>query len=428
MNFKFLNIIKQSLKAIFANKARSFLTILGIIIGIGSVIALLALGNGVQDSVSKQINSLGSTNITIIPGSGIRNQLLSSSSKASDNSTSQSKVAASQGSIGAQQTLIKEDLESIKNLNLDYIKQVNGRVSGSAIIKINNEDARISVIGFSEAGFEINNMMFSQGESFTSSDNQNKTRVVILGSDLANELFENDNPIGKNINILDNEFKVIGVLEKKETSSFSFEDQNIQAYIPSYTAFEIFKTNYYNSIIVQIESEDHVDEAKAKIEEVLLLNHKISDKNLADFAVTTPAELLSTINQVTGLLTSLLAGIAAISLLVGGIGIMNIMLVSVTERTREIGLRKAVGARTFDIMVQFITEAILLTIIGGLFGILLGFGLSQGAARALSISAIVTSDAILLAVGVSSIIGIIFGIYPAAKAARLNPIDALRYE
>jgi len=426
---KIYSIIKQSLKAILSNKGRSFLTVLGIIIGIGSVIALLALGNGVQDSVGKEINALGSSNITILPGSGIRSQLLSNDSNSGDTSTSgQPGSPPSRGGFGSEQTLTKEDLESLKSLDLDYIKQINGRVSGSAIINIKDSQARVNIIGFDPVGFDLNNLTFVKGSAFNDANNFNKDRVIVLGNDLAKEIFADSDPIGETIKILNNDFRVVGVLNFKETSSFSFSNPNSEAYIPDSTALEIFKTNYYNSIVVSITSDDKVEEAKNKIDEVLLANHMITDKSLADFAVTTSEELLSTVNQITGLLTSLLAGIAGISLLVGGIGIMNIMLVSVTERTREIGLRKAVGAQTTDIMIQFIIEAVLLTVIGGIFGIILGFGLSQAAARALDITALVTINSILLAVGVSSVIGIIFGIYPAAKAARLNPIDALRYE
>lgn len=413
---KIFSIVKQSLKAIFANKGRSFLTILGVIIGIGSVIGLLALGNGVQNEIGTQINSLGSTNVTVVSGSGLRNAAIT-------------KGANQSPAFRNTQTLTSEDLNALEELTVDNgILKISGSVSGSALIGEVGTQDRVNVTGVSAEYFEIADRPLSLGGYLTRLDNDMESNVTVLGSTLYEELFPNERGLGSLIKLQNEEFEVIGVLEAQEESSFTFDSPNSQAYIPAKTALRIFDTNFYNSFTIKASSEDDVEEVKQVVESTLLKTHNISDPDLADFSVTTPKELLSTINQITGVLTSLLAGIAAISLLVGGIGIMNIMLVSVTERTREIGLRKAVGAQTSDIMIQFIIEAMLLTLIGGLLGIGLGYLLSQAASRLLDIQGLVTLDSILLAVGVSSIIGIIFGIYPAAKAARLNPIDALRYE
>lgn len=414
---KLLSIIKQSLKAIFANKGRSFLTILGVIIGIGSVIGLLALGNGVQSEISNQINSLGSTNITVISGGGLRNSAMLNNDPQSQ-----------RNNFRNTQSLTANDLEKLESIQSSDISKASGTLSSSGILGEFGSQDRVNITGVSAEYFEIIDRPLSLGEYFDELDEDSKSRVVILGSTLAEDLFPNESGLGEFIKIQNKDFKIVGILEFQEVSSLSFDSPNSQAFMPAKTALEIFNTNFYNSFTIQARSEDVVDNVKALIDETLLESHGISDPDLADFSVTTPKELLSTINHVTGLLTSLLAGIAAISLLVGGIGIMNIMLVSVTERTREIGLRKAVGAQTSDIMIQFIVEAILLTLIGGILGIGLGYLLSQGASRLLDINGLVTLESILLAVGVSSFIGIIFGIYPAAKAARLNPIDALRYE
>jgi putative ABC transport system permease protein len=232
--------------------------------------------------------------------------------------------------------------------------------------------------------------------------------------------------VGKTLKVNDQTVTIIGVLNSAEETSFS--NPNDQLYLPYTTAMDNFNTQTFSSLLVQATNDNTVDAAKTDVTNTLLANHGITNPKLADFTVLSSKDLLSTVNQITGVLTSLLAGIAAISLVVGGIGIMNIMLVSVTERTREIGLRKAVGARTGDILGQFVAEAIILTLLGGLLGIGLGKLIGTGAGHFLNFKPIVTPGSIILAVGVSSAIGLIFGIYPAAKAARLNPIDALRYE
>jgi len=422
---KYLMILKQSLKAIFANKGRSFLTVLGIIIGIGSVIALISLGNGVQASINSQIGKLGTTVLTITPGG-------SRLSTAQTGASGQSRTGAAGGgaqasSFGTASTLTVEDMNSLSDSSKHSgIKAVTGAVNGTALFTANGVEERDTITGTNVAYLGVHSLTVSSGRVFGQTDVDQKAKVLVLGSVLAENVFPGIDSIGKTTLIGNDTYTVIGVLSKTDESTFL--NPNLNGYIPYTSAMSTFGVSTFNSMTVQAVDEKSVDAAKADIDTTLLANHKITDAKLADFSVLSSKDLLSTVGNITGILTSLLAGIAAISLVVGGIGIMNIMLVSVTERTREIGLRKAVGAKTSDILLQFMVEAVVLTLVGGLLGIGLGYLLGAGAAKLLSITPIVTMQAILLAVGVSSAIGLVFGIYPAAKAARLNPIDALRYE
>jgi len=412
---KFFKLIKQSLISIFANKARSFLTTLGIIIGIGSVIGLVALGNGVQQEIKGEISSLGSSRLNVVSGSGF--------SRASNFASGQSNAPRQ---FGQTQSLTKDDLTSLESLTFDkeFVSEVAGSLTTNANIKYNDKELLSTVVGVSPKYFLISNLNIISGSVY----NTRESYSAILGSKVAKELFLEEDPLNQTVNIRGTEFNVVGVLEEEPESNFSANTPNYSVFIPDYVALDLIETKYYNSFILTAVSEDKIEQAKTQITDILLKNHEIESSESADFSIITPQDLLSVAGQITGVLTALLSGIAAISLLVGGIGIMNIMLVSVTERTREIGLRKAVGAKTFDILVQFLTEALLLTVIGGVFGIVIGFLISSLASQALGFEGVITIDSILLAVGVSSFIGIVFGLYPALKAARLNPIDALRYE
>ncbi len=428
---KFYQIIKQSFKAIFANKGRSFLTVLGIIIGIGSVIALVSLGNGVQASISSRISSLGSTTLNILPGEGFGGD--SGGNPLSRGQSSGSKSGSGGGNSGgfaqAASTLSNKDLASLQDKTKHpLIKAVTGDITGSAIFKVAGQDQRMTVTGVSLDYFSIHTLNLDKGKGvlLTDSDLINKRHVVVLGSQFASDVLGSTNVVNKNLIINNKDYSVVGVLKQADENGFS--NPNSQAFIPNTVASVEFSTDAFSRITVQANTENDVDAVKTDVENTLLANHGITNAKLADFSVNTAKDLLSTVNNITGILTSLLAGIAAISLLVGGIGIMNIMLVSVTERTREIGLRKAVGATVTDILIQFIIEAVLLTVTGGVLGILLGKLIGLLAAHFLSFSPIITLSSVLLAVGVSSVVGLVFGIYPAAKAANLNPIDALRSE
>lgn len=411
-------LFKQSLKAIFNNKVRSFLTVLGIVIGIGSVIALISFGTGIKASISDRIALLGTTNLTVMPGAGFD---AGAAHKPGANQ------GGEQGFAQSASTLTISDLNSLADKTKHpQIKAVSGQISGSAILTAAGAERRYTVLGTSETYPAIQNLSISRGGFYKQAEINQKSRVLVLGSQMAEDLYGAKNAIGETISINGSDYEIIGVLKEADESGFS--NPNNQAYVPYTAAAETFKTPNFSSITVQAQNEDAVAAVKADIKNTLLHNHQIKDVKLADFNVITSADLLSTVNGITGMLTALLAGIAAISLLVGGIGIMNIMLVSVTERTREIGLRKAVGAKTSDIMGQFILEAVLLTICGGILGIGLGFLLGKIAAPSLGFTPIVSNSSIILAVGVSSLIGLVFGVYPAAKASMLNPIDALRFE
>jgi putative ABC transport system permease protein len=293
----------------------------------------MSLGAGVKESISKQINSLGSTNLTITSGMNAysKTAYMSSdkNSKAQQNSTAM---------LGSTQTLTQDDLVVLGNISQDLVSNVAGYVSSPVIFKVNDTEQRETLIGVSADYFTLYDLKIASG-NVLKYDNSNG---IVLGSQLATDIFEDTSVIGQKISIMNVEFEVIGVLEVQKESSFS--NPNLQAYITDTRAFALFDSKNYNGIVAKASSDKTVDDAKAEIENVLLKSHKIDDKSLADFTVTSSKDLLSTIDSVMSMLTSFLAGIAAISLLVGGIGIMNIMLVSVTERTREIGLRKALGA------------------------------------------------------------------------------------
>lgn len=419
---KLLTISKQSFKAIFANKGRSFLTVLGIVIGIGSVIALISLGNGVKAYITNQIGQLGTTTLIVSPGADLRGGFIQNSSSSNKGSSSSN---STRGGVdaGGGSTLTVTDYNSLLDTKTNPdISSVVGTVGGSGI----SGDQRFSVTGSTINLFEIGKLSIASGRLLDENDISSKNKVIVLGSELATNLFSTDNPIGKTVTLGSDTYQVVGVLSK--TNGNNFNNPNLLSYIPYTTAMDTFQTEKFNTFSVRATEDNTVDAAKTEIQNTLLKNHNIKDLKLADFTVSTPADLLSTVGSITGILTALLSGIAAISLLVGGIGIMNIMLVSVTERTREIGLRKAVGAKTSDILFQFLIEAVFLTLVGGVLGIGLGYLLGLIAGHFIGFKAVTSMSAIFLAVGISMLIGLIFGIYPAGRAARLNPIDALRYE
>jgi putative ABC transport system permease protein len=414
---KAVKIIKQSFIAIFSNKARSFLTVLGIVIGIAAVIALTSLGNGAKKDLTGRVSILGTANITVVPGASAGEGPMAMHGGPGQRMTGSRETS----------TLTQRDLASLSaRIGASAIDGVSGNIAGTSIFATSQGEQRFQVAGTSEGYPGIMNLKVAEGRWYTAEDVTSGARVLVLGNDLAGQVFGKGSALGKELTIEGDQYAVIGVLDVAAESGIT--NPNQEAFIPYTAASESYGTAYFTSIVVQAKDDASVDAAKEEVTTILLANHGIDNESLADFTVRSSQDLLATINSITSIMTSFLAGIAAISLLVGGIGIMNIMLVSVTERTREIGLRKAVGAKTSDILVQFITEAVILTFTGGVLGILFGQLLSMAAGRMMEFSAIVTGSSIILAVCVATVIGVVFGIYPAAKAARLDPIEALRYE
>lgn len=402
----YVQIIRSAIRALRGNILRTVLTMLGIIIGIASVILIISLGQGASSSITSQVSSLGSNLIFIVPGS-----------------TTPGKPPT------ATNTLKYDDALAIADKSrLPGIEAVSAVVSAQAEVVANGQNKNSSIQGVDASYADINSIELDQGEFITPEDVTGYGRVAVLGPDVVTELFGADaNPIGETITIKSRSFRIIGVAKAKGSSGFTNPDETV--YVPVTTAMKVLLgQDSVQAILVQASDPQKVDSTQEEIKTFLLDQHKITDPTLTDFTVRTSKDALSMINNITGLLTGMLAGIAAISLIVGGIGIMNIMLVTVTERTKEIGLLKAIGAKRKDILAQFLIESIVLTISGGIAGIIIGVSLSFLATRFLPIPFVFQPMAILLAVGVSTIVGVVFGVYPAQKAAKLSPIEALRYE
>lgn len=405
----FLELIKESLGTLTVNKMRTGLAILGIVIGIGSVIALISLGQGAQKSVENQIQSLGANLLTVMPGGQNSGPV--------------------QGAMGGGTTLTLDDAKAIGlTSEITAIKAVSPELTRRSQVTAGRNNANTQVAGVYPAYEKIRKISLSSGNFISERDVQSLAKVAVLGPEVVTELFdENANPVGQYIRINSQQFRVIGVTAAKGGTGFQNQDDII--FIPLSTAQkQIFGLNYLSSIAVEANNQEMMTEAQNQIGYLLLARHKFSDPSQADFRIFSQNDILNTASQVTGTFTTLLGGIAAISLLVGGIGIMNIMLVTVTERTREIGLRKALGAKKQIIIFQFLIEAIILTFTGGMIGMFLGILISFFLSRLMNLPPSISFSAILLAIGVSGMIGIIFGWYPAKKAADLQPIEALRYE
>ncbi len=408
--------LQTALRSLRANKARSGLTMLGIIIGVAAVIALLAIGHGAQAVVTEQIQGIGSNLLFVMP-----------------KATQQGGV---QMDTGIVQTLTYEDALAIASpLNCPNVARVAPQLGRGVQIVYKGESVQTQLVGTTADFAIVRNFQLAEGEFFSPSHVSGRSLVAVLGPDTAEALFGSESALDKSIRVNNITFRVIGVLAAKGGGSFGSEDD--QVIVPLTTAAlrlgrqQVRGGTAVVAINVQAISDKAVEAAAEEIRTVLRERHRLRFED--DFQILSQTDILSLASQVTGVLTIFLGGIAAISLLVGGIGIMNIMLVSVTERTREIGIRKAVGAKRRDILMQFLTEAVVLSIAGGLLGILLGWGLSSlveriSTASGTPIPVTLTPSSIALACGFSIAVGLFFGIYPAARAASLNPIDALRYE
>jgi len=401
------DLLQETISAISANKLRSGLTILGIVIGIGSVIGMISIGQGAKSSIESNIQTLGSNLIAILPGA----------------QRTFSAVAAARGSA---QTLTIEDAEEIKK-EISNISGVAPVIQRNYQVVAQNKNTRTQIIGTTAAYSQVRNVQIELGSFFSEQNDTNLTKVVVLGPLVRDDLFgEVANPIGKYIRIQGMNFKVIGVTKAKGGFSV-IEDDTV--FIPLSIAQKFLTgDNYISTIAVQADSPKVIDEVKAEITDLLMRRHNIKDIQLVDFTIFTQEDMLGMVSSITDTMTILLSAIAGISLIVGGIGIMNMMMTSVTERTREIGLRKAIGAKRSDINFQFLAEAVMLTFLGGALGIVLGWILSLGISTFGGITTKISLFSILLAFGVSALIGIGFGYWPAQKAAKLNPIEALRYE
>jgi putative ABC transport system permease protein len=401
------DLLQETYTALSANKARSGLTILGIVIGIGSVIAMVSIGQGASGQIQSSIEGLGSNLLTVSPGFA-----------------QQGSGFVSQGR-GSAQTLKNEDVDVLKQIEgIAYVSpERQGRYQ---IIAPTGNNTNSTVIGVMPEYTDVRNVFLMDGSFITDANIRSMGRVAVLGPTLASDLFEDQNPIGKTIRINKLNFKVIGVLKPKGSAGFFNPDDTI--FVPLTTMQKILAGgDYLSSIAISVETKDLMQKVQQEATIVLADKHRVDPASL-DFSIVSQADIVGAATQVTNTFTILLAAIAGISLIVGGIGIMNMMLTTVTERTREIGLRKAIGAKKRDISLQFLAEAVMLTFFGGAAGVALGWIISILVSRFAGLATEVSMLAILLAFGVSSAIGIIFGYYPARRAASLNPIEALRYE
>ena len=403
----FSESVQIAVTALLGNKLRSILTMLGIIIGVGAVIAMISIGMGVKQNVTNSIASLGSNMLIVMPGSTNKGGVRSAA--------------------GSSQKLKYEDAEAIKKKikNIDYVSPT---VNGSYQIVNGHENWNSSVYGVTPEYLKIRDLTIGTGSFITQNDLNSRNRVAVIGTTVATNLFESENPVGKNIRINNQPYKVIGVIESKGQSSMG-QDQDDVVIIPLTTAQErLMGITYIRSINIQVSSADKIESVQGQVETLLRQRHHIVGDKEDDFTVRNLTSLMETMTSTTTMLTLFLGSIAAISLLVGGIGIMNIMMVSVTERTREIGIRKALGATFKNIMMQFLIESVVIGVIGGLMGVAVGVGIALAIAKTGLFQTVITAAPILISFSFSVGIGLFFGIYPARKAARLDPIEALRYE
>lgn len=399
------DLLLETYSALTANKVRSGLTVLGIVIGIASVIAMVSIGQGAQSTIQSSIEGLGSNLLTVVPGVVQPGRGIVSSGR------------------GASQNLKNEDAIALQALSgVTYVSSEFQR--RFQIVSQSGNNTNSTVIGGTAEYALVRNVAVAQGSFLTEAHNRSLSRVVVLGPTVAQDLFGDNDPIGKTIRINKINFKVIGILTSKGGSGFFNPDDTVL--VPLTTMQKILAgADYLSTIALSVADKNQMPIVQEQATAVLLTRHRVSEP---DFSIISQADILGALSQVTTTFTLFLASIAGISLVVGGIGIMNMMLTAVTERTREIGLRKAIGAKKKDISLQFLAESVLLTFLGGAIGIALGWIIASLVSHFAGIATKVSIQSILLAFGVSAAIGVIFGYYPARRAAGLNPIEALRYE
>jgi putative ABC transport system permease protein len=404
------DLFQESFLALSSNKVRSSLTILGIVIGVGSVIAMVSIGQGAQGTIEANIQSIGSNLLLVMPGA----------QRGFGGSASTGR--------GSSQSLTQADADAIKN-EVALVKAVAPDLSKRYQVTAKGTNTNTSIDGVTAAYAEVRNVKIGQGSFITDQNNSSLSKVAVIGPTTRDDLFGANaaDVIGQAIKINKIEFKIIGITESKGGSGFSNQDDII--YIPLSTMQRYLAgADYVSTISIEADSTDVMITVQEQVNSLLMVRHKISNSASVDFNILNQSDIVATASSVTNTLTMLLAAIAGISLIVGGIGIMNMMLTTVTERTKEIGLRKAIGATKQDISGQFLTEAVMLTFLGGIFGILLGWLISLAVTRFAGMATTVSMSSILLAFGVSAAIGLIFGYYPARRASKLNPIEALRFE
>lgn len=401
-----INIVLENIKiafvSILGNKVRSALTILGVVIGVFAIITIIAIGSGLKDEIVRQIVSLGANILDIIPG--------------------EMDGGGFGSAVGLQEKFTQKDVENLKK-KATFLEGVTGMYEFAASLEYGKEDSNIIVIGCDPIYFEFRERKTVAGKLFTEDQDLNRDKVTVIGNQTAIDLFKNPKlAINQTIRINGLDFKVIGVLEKE---NFGFGGFNIDkaAYLSSLTVDKYFPDVGIMEIFTRTKDETQIDQAKKQVEFILKETRK--DKK---FTVMSQESILKLVDNITGIITSALAGLASVSLIVGGIGIMNIMLVSVTERTKEIGIRKAIGATDTQILIQFMTESIILCLIGGIVGLSFASGISAVISHYFNFPTLINLQTIFGAIGFSIVVGVIFGTAPALKAARKDPVEALRYE
>lgn len=406
MNYS--NLFRIAVRALIRNKLRAFLTMLGIVIGVASVIAMLAIGEGSKQSIRSQMSSMGTNMVMIMPNFQRRGGV----------------------SLGASSSMALKysDVVALRNESTD-LAAVSPEVRSNGQVIYGNENTQTNIYGVSEEYLSIKKLEIKSGRIFNASEVRSMSKVCLLGQTVVNNLFGSGvDPVGMVIRIKNLPFQIIGVLKEKGESGMG-QDQDDLVLAP-YTTVQrrLAAIDYINAIYASAVSEDKSSQAIAEVTDILRRSHKLKESAENDFRVMSQSELIETVSSITDIMTYLLGAIAGISLLVGGIGIMNIMFVSVTERTREIGLRMSIGGRGSDILKQFLVESMLLSILGGLIGILFGYLIAKVAGSLMGSTVLITTQSVVLAFVVCFVIGVFFGWYPARKASNLNPIDALRYE
>ena len=404
---KIMNTFLSAFRALKRNKMRSFLTMLGIIIGVGAVIVMLAIGQGAKYSVEQQINALGTNVLIVFPGS--------------------QQTAGIRGGAGSMTTLTADDALAIQK-ECPAVALVSPGTRGGGQVIAGNQNWATGIEGTGPDYLEIRKWKVGYGDFYTDQDIRSASKVCVVGKTVADNLFPDVSPVGQTVRIRNVPFKVVGVLEGKGQNAMGQDQDDIILAPYTTVARRLSWSPSLRQILVSATSPAGIAAAQNEITELLRMRHKIAAYDQDDFTIRNQADLATAATATTDILTYLLASVASVSLLVGGIGIMNIMLVSVTERTREIGIRMSVGARSRDILTQFLIEALVLSLLGGMVGIALGVAGSNIISDIVNWPTIISVFSVILSFGFSIVIGIFFGFYPARKAALLNPIDALRYE